>query len=348
MVKLLSAAVVLALTSPAIAAPSGAAFLNIDPSARSYALGSADAVASNGPEAMGRNPANIGLMLHKYEAFTSYETLLDGSQYGHMAFGLSAENLPADIDGLGVSLTRLSASGFKGADVDGNYTGSSFSASDMAVTFGASSRLSPTLRLGADIKGVRSQIASYTSNWALAADLGLTATFERNERPLSLALTVDNIGQGLKFRSQTDPLPTALKAAAAVPLGGSAMGLAQVSQLVFDHQSKVGLGMEYAMGVAAMRLGYSATMGGSKNLALADQKGASKVLGGLTAGLGIRWGNLGVDYAISQQAVDYGTTQRISLRLSWGGEGRSRHEEKASGKTADSRADWLLNSARGY
>ena len=68
----------------------------------------------------------------------------------------------------------------------------------------------------------------------------------------------------------------------------------------------------------------------------------------LTAGLGLHWGMVGIDYAVSQRAVDYGTTQRLSLRVPWGVLGRSRYEEKPDWKTADNRSDWLLISAGRY
>src|SRR5690348_10340155 len=96
--------------SPLFAQTSGAAFLKIDPSPRSYALASADAVAVSGAQAIGQNPANIGLMSQKYEVFTSYETLLDGTQYGHAAVALNPSFLPDSldsIDGLAFSITRL-------------------------------------------------------------------------------------------------------------------------------------------------------------------------------------------------------------------------------------------------
>src|SRR5271168_2795845 len=74
--------------APLYSQTAGAAFLSVDPSPRSYALGTADAIASSGAQAVGQNPANLGLTTEKYEAFTSYQTLLGGSQYGHVAVAL--------------------------------------------------------------------------------------------------------------------------------------------------------------------------------------------------------------------------------------------------------------------
>jgi hypothetical protein len=331
--------------APLYAQTSGAAFLTIDPSPRSYALGSVDAIASSGAQAIGQNPANLGLSAEKYETFTSYQTLLGGAQYGHIAF---AVNQLGAIDAVGLAVTHLGVSAIAGADANGNLTGSSFSTNDTAVTLGASSRITSNLSVGADIKGVQSSVGSYSSNWAAAGDLGATLTFTHDGRPLSLALSVDNLGQGLKFVSQTDPLPAVVKAAAAVPLGKSAMALVQLENQIYDHVTQAGVGVEYAVGPVSLRGGYTYAFNAPSNLALGDQPSTGeKALGGLTAGVGLRLGPVRFDYAMSQQAVDYGATQRVSLTVAWGGHGAAKSEPKAevdynkSDWTRASMGDWI-------
>ena len=338
---------------------SGAALLSVDPSPRSYALGSVDAIASSGAQAVGQNPANLGLMREKYEVFTSYQTLLNGAQYGHVALALKRPGfLPAMIDGLGLAVTHLGSTGLTGTDANANLTGAAFSANDTALTLGASASIAPNLDFGLDVKGVQSQIGSYSSNWALAADLGLTWTLSHDDRPLTLAVSADNIGQGLKFISQTDPLPSALKVAAAVPFGGSAMAMAQVENLIYDHATQAGLGFEYGIGPASLRAGYSYAFNAPTNLALGDQSGPMKILGGLSGGVGLRVGAFRFDYAMSQQAVDYGTTQRLSMTIAWGGGGSGEREHRPVAKKRGSiekndavgsiRSDWMLDSLGGF
>jgi hypothetical protein len=338
---------------------SGAAFLSVDPSPRSYALGSVDAIASSGAQAVGNNPANLGLMREKYEAFTSYQTLLNGAQYGHVALAVkSPQFLSGIVDGLGAAVTHLGSTGLNGADANGNLTGATFSANDTALTLGASSLIAPGLNLGLDLKGVQSQIGSYSSNWAVAADLGLTWTLSHDDRPLTLAVSADDIGQGLKFISKTDPLPSALKAAAAVPCGATGMAMAQIENLIYDHVTQAGVGFEYGIGPASLRAGYSYAFNTPTNLALGDQSGALKVLGGLSGGVGVRVGAFRFDYAMSQQAVDYGTTQRLSMTVAWGGGGSGEHEHRTASKkkapaerndtVGSIRSDWMLDSMGGF
>lgn len=340
---ILLGALSLSAIQPAAAAHSGAAFLSIDPSPRSYALGSTDVIASDGAQAIGQNPANIGLLTRPYEIFTSYQSLIDGSKYAHFALALNASALIPAIDGAGLSFTHLSVSGIPGADASGNYTHTSFSANDTAIAFGASAELAPGLRLGLDLKGVQSQIASTSSNWALGSDIGLHATLTHAERPLSLAFCIDNLGQGLKFGSQTDPLPTAVKLGAALPLGQASMLLAQIQNAIYDGVTRAGVGAEYGMGVAAFRAGYSYSIGTPTNLALSDSSPAARIMGGISAGVGLHWNLVRLDYAISQQAVDYGTTQRVALSIAWGGRSSTR---RWAGRLVKS--DWVLNSMGDY
>ena len=309
---------------PAHSQTSGAAFLNVDPSPRSYALGSADSIADPGAQAMDRNPSLVGLMMTKYEVFGAYQKLISDAQYEHFAFAAQPYSLNPYIDAIGIAVTRLDISNIPGADASGNATGSSFSAGNTAIAIGASTLLQPNLRFGADAKGVQSQIASYKSNWALAADLGLTWTpmLSFMERPLTLALAGNNFGQGQKFLSQTDRLPAAVKIGAAVPILNLSNAFFQVTDLVYDHITSASAGMEYTYKIVSLRIGYNYQFHSPSNLALEDGSSfTNKALSGLTGGIGIHYGALTLDYAISQQAVDYGATQRVALTIAWGEKG---------------------------
>lgn len=307
----------------AAAQTTGAAFLNVDPSPRSYALGSADSIADPGAQALDRNPSLVGLMTTKYEVFGAYQTLISGALYEHFAFAMQPYSIP-HIDALGLAVTRLDISNIPGADASGNVTGSSFSAGSTAVALGASTMLRPNLRVGADVKALQSQIASYSSNWAIASDLGLTWTpmISLLERPWTLAAAADNFGEGQRFLTQTDRLPASIKLGAAVPVLDRSTAFFQVQNLVYDHITSASAGLEFTYKIISIRGGYNYQFNGPSNLALED--GASftnKALSGLTGGIGIRWGSLTFDYAIGQQAVDYGATQRIALTISWGEKG---------------------------
>src|SRR4051812_1499979 len=91
-------------SSAAAASRSGAAFLEISPSARSYALGRSNGITALGAQAIGANPANLGLMSQRFEVFSAYASLLDGPQYQHVAAAFDPDF--GALDGLGLSVTR--------------------------------------------------------------------------------------------------------------------------------------------------------------------------------------------------------------------------------------------------
>ena len=314
---------------------SGAAFLKVNPSARAYSLGMANTVSALGAQAFGANPANLGLIERRFEAFSSYSILLDGAQYEHLAVAMAAPYIPG-MDSIGVAVTRLQQDGFVGTDSQDNHTGASFSAGDMAVSLGAAGRISPNLRVGLAAKAIQSELAGYKSNTALAVDLGTTYTFSQFSRPLSVGFSVTNLGQGIKFLNQVDPLPSSMNLGMALPLG-SVLWVAEVNRSIYDQKTQLGTGVEIGLGHVAFRGGLLAQNNPGQNLAASDQSGVSRLLGGISGGVGLRFGMVAMDYAISQQAVDYGATQRLSLTLWWGD--ASEHTRRAV-KMADSDASW--------
>jgi hypothetical protein len=295
--------------------PPGSAFLSISPSPRSYALGGTDTIVAEGAQALGANPANLGRGAAPDEVFAAHQILIGGSQYDHIAAVFSPAFLPGSLESVGVAVTRLSVGAIPGADALGNKTGDSFSAEDTAVTAGASVRLDGGLRLGADVKALKSQIGGYNSSVGLAADLGARYVF----RGLTVAAGITNAGEGVRFVGQRDPLPTAVSAGISMPVGSSLDLVAAVSREIYAQTTDLRAGVEWGVGPAALRAGYSYSAGSPANLALADQSGAQRILGGLSGGFGVRWHGVEFAYAISLQAVDYGATQRVGLSYAWGG-----------------------------
>src|SRR5277367_3189457 len=105
-------ALVLGGAIPGHGQTSGAAFLIIPTSPRAYSMGQSEAVAALGAQAIGANPANLGLMTHSYELFTSYASAMDNGQYGHIAAAFSTPSLGL-VDSLGLSVTRFQINGLQ-------------------------------------------------------------------------------------------------------------------------------------------------------------------------------------------------------------------------------------------
>lgn len=320
----------------------GASFLSIDPSPRSFALGMTNAISSLGVEAIGSNPANLLATSSRYSFFTSYASMLDSSMYESVAMSWRGQAPVFGPASFGVSYTRLDSGSIAGADASGNPGGSSFSASDQALTLGGATEIWNGLTAGVDIKAIHSAIAGFNSNIVPALDAGVGYRVGARG-PFALAASVTNVGGRIKFLSQSDPIPNTFNLAAAAPVGPVAFVL-QATRLIADQQSRLGLGVEYGIGPVAFRVGYL-LQSEAGNLALQDSSTFSKIAqGGLSGGVGVRVSFLSFDYGVSQQAVDYGVTHRVALTARWGG-GTGSQTSGPPHSSEDS--DWVIRPMGG-
>jgi len=299
-------------------AESGAAFLKISPSARSYALGQSNTVSALGAQAITANPANMHRMNSRMEVFSSFLSLIGDAKYAHAAFAINrSPSGKRMVDALGFSVTHLKIAGLEGRDSLGNATGNTFGSGDTALAISMATRHSSGMRIGLTAKVIQSEIAGYKSDISPAADLGLNYDMHFMATPLSLGLSYNNFGQGIKFIEQRDPLPTSVNAGAAIELG-PVTSVFQVSRLMNDQLTNMSLGFEYGLGVVALRAGYRTASGGASNLALQSQEGMVKLFQNLTTGLGIKIGSASMDYALSQEVPEFGLSHRISVTVKWG------------------------------
>lgn len=318
------------LPSAAFAESSGAAFLNIEPSARAFALGASN-VTAVGAQALGANPANLSVLPRRYEVYTAYANQFSGATYGHAAVAISPDSFPLEV--LGLAVTSLQTNGLEGADALGNATGNSFGAGDLAVSLGGAGRVGGDLSFGVAGKMISSHINGVQSKMSGAVDLGMSYVFAPR---VSAGFSVDNLGPGIRFVGQTDPLPTAVNAGLSASFG-PVLAVAGFNRFIHDKTTNVGVGGEYGLGPVAFRLGMG-TQFGETNLALRAQNTAARYFSGLTLGLGVDMGFARLDYAVGQQAVDYGMTHRLGLTIQFG---ESRSPAKPVAYQYDpNRSDW--------
>ncbi len=345
--RILVTAAVLSATPKAWAeSTTGAAFLQVTPSVRAFGLGMANAMTAIGAEAVGANPANLGLMPRRFDVYSSYASLISGSQYEHLSAAYAPASLP--LDACGIAVTHLQTSGFQGADSQGNLTGASYGTGDTAVSLTGSAAVTSRLRLGVTSKMIQSQLAGYSSNLAFGGDLGLTYTFGPRSKPVSVGASVTNVGQGLRYLSQTDRLPTAASLGLALPVG-PAMFVAEVNRLLYQQRTEAGIGVELGLGPVAFRGGYLA-QNQTGNLSLRDQSAAGRLFAsGLTAGVGVQVGATRLDYSLAAQAVEFGMTQRVGLSLQFGGaSGKGEDTQSERWHTSEDRSDWMIRSLGSY
>lgn len=295
------------LAAPGISradATTGAAFLKIDPSVRNQALGGAQPAYSFGSQAVGSNPANVSLLKGSGEAFASFSSLMDNSNYGSTALAIKAGSRA-----YAVSATQWSSGTMDRRDDTGAVTGK-MSARDLALGFTVSQKLGHW-RVGATGKGVQSSLAGYSSGWTPAADAGVSYLYKKSY----WGLGISNAGAGLKYRGISEPLPTSVNGGVALAMGPATV-IAGVTRWMKEKQTNSSLGMEYEISALTLRLGYRGATG--TNLALKTHDTTYQLASDLAAGVGIAIRSLRIDYAVSMGAAEFGISHRVGVTWAWG------------------------------
>lgn len=277
----------------------GAQFLELPVGARAIAMGSAAGASANDVTALYYNPAgiaplkgiNISLTHSIYFQNISY-------QYAAISKAIDKGVLAAGIQYLGYGTLEE-------VDNTGIETGSSFAPKDIAATLGYGVSLG-RFDLGVSGKYISSKIQKSAHSYA--ADFGIKTEISKI---MAVAVSVVNIGKGLKYFNQTDSLPTA----------GRLGSLFKISdKILFSTDIIVPKG---ASGYFASGVEYCVYK--SQNLAFFSRAGyngrnsSSKLenLTGLNAGAGFEFSGLTIDYAWTSFG-DLGNVQRISLGLRFG------------------------------
>ncbi|OGR44565.1 MAG: hypothetical protein A2X35_00445 [Elusimicrobia bacterium GWA2_61_42] len=270
---------------------SGADFLNIGVSARASALGSAYTALAAGSNAIYYNPGGLGLAKREVSLMHS-AWALDGS------YDFAAAAFPVAGFTGAVSFTRLDHGGLDGRG-PGRESSGGFSAADKAVGFGLA-RTAGGFSLGVGAKYLSSSIAGYEAS-SMAFDVG--AVQKLNNAPVTLGLSVRNMGRGLKFIDKRESLPLTVSAGAAVAVLSSISLAAEVSRLMYDRRTSFAVGTEYGLtGNLALRGGYAA--------------GSDGAPGAMTGGVGFSAGSMKIDYSFSPFG-EMDTTKKFSLSMSF-------------------------------
>ncbi|MBL7792399.1 MAG: type IX secretion system protein PorQ [Saprospiraceae bacterium] len=177
-------------------------FLTLSPSARVSALGgSMIAVSDDDVNLAYTNPSLLNADMHQQIGF-SHGFLPAGIQYGYVAYGQHLSKMKATLHG-GVQYVRY---GDLDARNELNELEGSFKAAEYAVVAGIGYQAYDRLTLGANLKFITSNLASYTSS-GLAADLA--AAYNDTSGRTTISIVFKNLGSQLATYSPGDkePLP---------------------------------------------------------------------------------------------------------------------------------------------
>jgi len=271
---------------------SGAAFLKIGTGARPAAMGEAYTALADDVNALYYNPGGLAKLAKKELGATHTEWLL-GTKFDFIGYAH-----PTKFGAFGLGFTRLAAGAQEGRDASRQAT-AGFDASDTAYTVGYSRKLAgQAASWGTNIKFLQSKIGSYSAS-SVAMDFGVQ--HQMTSRPASFGFSVLNVGQGMRYLAQRDPLPLTMSVGTAYRLGGVLQLALDIRHEVPDKQTSVGFGTEYSVLPAlSLRAGYSGL--GS--------------MGGLGGGVGLKMGAWRADYTFTPFGT-LGNVQRISLGARW-------------------------------
>lgn len=162
-------------------------FLNLPASARITALGgSLIGVQDEDVTLALSNPASLNRQMHNRISF-SHNFHFAGISNGYVSYGRTLKSLGVNAH---FGVQYISYGDFVAADALGTQTGT-FSAGETAFVLGASKKVADRITVGANLKGVFSNLESYSSTGVLA-DLGLN--YGKDSSSFIISFVVKNIG----------------------------------------------------------------------------------------------------------------------------------------------------------
>lgn len=278
----------------------GMEFLKIGVGPRAVAMGGAYTAVADDVYSMYWNPAGLGRMKTAEITFQNNQFITDIDQ-NYLAVAMPMQNAGT----IGFSANVVSIEGLKRTTITSGMQGKvlgTFGSQDLSACVGWGIRLPWGVTFGALAQLINSKIDGFDAT-ASAGDVGIQIQPMKAWR---IGVAVKNIGRGGKFVQMRDDLPRAIRV-------GTAIMLLPERNLVFSMDINkpkaddlfLNVGIEYTlMGHLSFRGGYTQ-----------EQRDVDK---GLTAGMGIRFSILSLDYAY----VPFGildNTHRVSLTIRLGG-----------------------------
>lgn len=277
-------------------------FLNLGVSARSNAMAGSFSAVSSDVNSLQWNPAGLQ-GIEKSVLSSSILLYVADIKLGNIHYGFKKGG-----NTFAFGLNYVNYGSIEKRNVNNQLSGT-FSPMDVVFTFGLSRSITKELTGGGSMKFIYESIDSFVSMGA-GADIGFQ--YLMRERNLTLGLSLKNLGTQLKPHSEEKgSFPLSVTGGFSFhPLEIFSLNL-DVTRIFSDSRSIVSLGGEWwAIPMFALRAGYS-----NSGTELKTGYG-SDMLAGTSAGFGLSWKNIYMDYAI-QPMGELGLSNSISLSHSF-------------------------------
>ena len=278
------------------AGTTGAVLLKESVGSRSLAMGDAYAGLSNGPDSIYLNPAGLAAV--------------ETPELGAMYFKEIADmNLTAiqyaqplnQLGSLGIGIESFSAGTMEVNYLNGD-SKSVNAQTDYIINAAYGVHLKGGLSAGADLKYLNSKLAEAESANAVALDLGGLYNLPQMKE-VTLGLALQNMGGGIKYIDEKDPLPFTVRVGAAyqTQLQNNIFTISGDLNKPKELSARFNLGAECLYNqVIALRAGYK----------------FGYDVDSFTAGFGVKINRYRLDYAFAPKG-DLGDTHRLSLGITF-------------------------------
>lgn len=328
-------------------AKTSADFLKIPVGAHGAGLGQAYTALTAGVDALNWNPAGLAAT----PAFVTNPTVgMSLTHQQHLVdtnldhLGLVLPSRPGRQTAIGFNIIRLSYGTQEQRTADRQKVGS-FNAADLALGVVAARRMGDVL-IGGQVKLIQQKYAGASAN-GFALDLGLQAPGPIDR--MTFGASVRNLGPEMKFIEESYRLPLTLSVGTAYRVTGPLSLLVDLHARPHQDQMNLSAGAEFAAARSVqLRAGYLARLAEAVPNSQQDEteRGSFGGLYGLTAGLGLRFGQFAMDYAITPFG-ELGNAQTLTLASWFGGDafavqGRALDVEAADGPSVGSDRSILI------
>jgi len=279
-------------------------FLQLGVGARPSAMGEVFAGVADDVNSIYWNPAGLAGIARRELSVTH------ALWFGDITYSNLACAQPVKGGTVGAAFNVLNTGDIRKADNTGLRLSDTYNMSDV-MGIVSYARGFDKLALGANLKFISSRIEEETAH-SFAADIGaLYSGFKPWGRRLGVGLSVQNLGTKAKYVSEENPLPVIVRAGGSLQLFKDLLVASDLNYT--ERKINVHAGAEYSRAFGALVL---AARAGYKDDTI-KELGA---LSGLTAGMGLSWGDYQIDYAWNS-FTDLGVANRISLGIEFGGVG---------------------------
>ena len=281
------------------AGTTGFSFLKLGVGAKAVAMGGAFAAVADDPTAIYYNPAGT-VRLEGRQLLAEYHNYVLDIQSGFVAYTAPL----MDKYGFGAFIDYLNFGDFVRTNSSGQEMGE-FSGGDFLFGLNFSTRITPALAAGVNVKYIHETADTYGSD-ALAADLGLHMKF--GDSLTTAGLTFYNLGTVISgYSDHKDKLPMGVRGGVSHSLRELPLVIAIDGVMPNDNDPYINVGAEfYKFEPLYLRLGYS--LFGENYKTGTDSNG----LAGMSAGFGLSIKQYHISYAFMPY-LDLGSSHRITI-----------------------------------